>query len=202
MQWAAGTGVHCPGRFANRTAGRPFAEVVGAGAPVALTTFANRHSTDDYSRLASRQGLTYSIAVGTRLGVSIGRPRPRRRRLRSRRRRRSADDDEQRSRRAVPQRPEDRQPQSQAAPDRHHLESRRDQRHRPHLPRRHVTVADGEKRVELSVQSELPFTFASASATASNASSSPGRTGGPRIQRRGDRQGIDSIEGKGMPEMR
>ena len=39
--------------------------------------------------------------------------------------------------------------QSQAATDRHHVEPRRDRRHRPRLPRWHVTVADGEERAEL-----------------------------------------------------
>ena len=45
------------------------------------------------------------------------------------------------------------------AGDRDDVESRRDWRHRPHLPRWYLTVADGEERLQLFSQLELPVTF-------------------------------------------
>ena len=114
-------------------------------------TSATRRRRCSFSIRATRSFREAAGQAGSSFAQAARRPRPRRRRLRSRRRRRSADDHQQRSGGAVPQRPEDRQPQPQAAPGRHHVESRRHRRHRPHLPRRHVTVADGEERIELPV---------------------------------------------------
>ena len=58
---------------------------------------------------------------------------------------------QQRSGVALSQRSTRRQPQPALASGRHQIESRRDRRLGANLPRRHVSVADGEKRFELSV---------------------------------------------------
>ena len=83
--------------------------------------------------------------------ASDRRARPRMRRLRSGRRRGFAADDQQRSGSAVPKRPRRRQPQPPVSTGRHEIESRRYRRDRPDFSRRHVAVAPGQERFQLSV---------------------------------------------------
>ena len=86
------------------------------------------------------------------------------------------------------------------SPDGHEVESRRHRRHGAHLSRRHVAVAAGEERIELSVAvGAAGDVRRRASAIGSSASSSRGRAGGPRSSRT-SRPGkaYDCVEGKGM----
>ena len=86
--------------------------------------------------------------------------------------------------RSVPQRPARRQSQPPVSPDRHTVESRRHRRDRPHLSRRHLAIAPREERIELPVAVGAAGDVRRRQARPRRrASSSPGRTDGPRSSR-------------------